>query len=81
MGFIQKDDVAGLLQDSGFAEEVVKALVEHPKAMANLADDIADKLEDVLEDDPELKKRIVDAAMTKEEFKNKIIGTLVHELK
>ena len=80
MGLIQDSDVARLLQDPALMEDVAKALVEDPDARCSLADDIADKLEDVLEDDSEMRKRIVDAAVSNAEFKKKIVHKLVDEL-
>ena len=45
-----------------------------------MAEEIADKLQDALEDDPDMRKRIVDAAVANPDFKRKIISKLVDEL-
>ena len=48
--------------------------------MNSLADDIADKLQDALEDDPEMRKRIVEAAVANPAFKSRIVSKLVDDL-
>ena len=80
MGLIQDGDVGRLLQDPGLMDEVVKAMVEDSETTDSLAEDIADKLQDALEDDPEMRKRIVDSAISNDVFKRKIINKLVEEL-
>lgn len=80
MGLIQDTDVERLLQDKSLMEDVAKAMVEDPETMASLADDIADKLSDALEDDPEMRRRIVESAIASLDFKRKIVSKLVEEL-
>ena len=80
MGFIQESDVGKLLQDPGLMDDVVKALVADSETMDTLADDIADKLQDALEDDPDMRKRVVEAAVSNEAFKRKIINKLIDGL-
>lgn len=45
-----------------------------------LAEDIADELSEQMEDDPELRRKIVDAAVANPEFKKRIVKKLVEEL-
>ncbi len=80
MGFLDKADVRELLKDQGLMADVAKAVVEDPEAMDDLAEDIADKLSDELEDDPELKKKIVEAAVASPDFRKRIIRKLVEDL-
>ncbi len=80
MALIQEGDVGQLLQNPELMDEVIKDLVADSKTLDTLADDIADKLQDALQDDPEMRKRLVDAAVTNELFKKKIINKLVDEL-
>ena len=80
MGFIEKADVRKLLQDPELRAELAKAIVEDPKAMDDLADDIADKLSDELEDDPDLRKHIVEAAVASPEFKKRVVRKLAEDL-
>ncbi len=80
MGFITDSDVKHLAENKELMAEVAKAFVEDPEAMDDLADDIADKLEDELEDNPELRRQIVDAAVTNPEFKKRIVKKLADEL-
>ena len=80
MGLIKEGDVGRLLQEPALMDDVVKGLVEDSKTMETLADDIADKLQDALEEDPDMRRRLVDAAVTNEVFKRKIINKLIEDL-
>lgn len=80
MGFIEESDVRRLLEDETLVAEIAKAVVEDPESMESLADDIADYLSDELEDDPTLRKAIVDAATANPEFKKTIVKKLVADL-
>ena len=80
MGLIQESDVGRILQDPVLMDEVVKALVEDSDTMDTLADDIADKLSDALEDDSEIRRHLVDAAMGNDQFKKKLVSKLVEGL-
>ncbi len=80
MGFTEKGDVRKLLHDSKMREAIVKAAVEDPKTMDSLAGDIADKLSDELEDDPEMRQQIVKYAIATPEFKKRIVRKLVEDL-
>jgi hypothetical protein len=81
MGLIQEGDVGKLLQDPALMDDVVKALVEDSDTLNGLADDIADKLQDALQEDPAMRKRIVDAAVANSLFKQKIVNKLVEDMK
>ena len=80
MGLIKEGDVSKLMQDPALLEQVVNGLIEDSTTMDALADDIADKLQDALEDDPAMRKRVVEAAIANSTFKQKIINKLVEEL-
>ncbi len=80
MGFIEKGDVRKLLHDSKLRESIVKAAVEDPETMDSLAGDIADKLSDELEDDPEIRQQIVSYAIASPEFKKRVVRKLVEDL-
>jgi len=80
MGFIEKGDVQKLLHDSSLREAIVKAAVEDPETMDSLAGDIADKLSDELEDDPEMRQKIVKYAIATPEFKKRVVRKLVEDL-
>ncbi len=80
MGFIEKGDVRKLLHDSSLREAIVKAAVEDPETMDSLAGDIADKLSDELEDDPEMRQKIVAHAIATPEFKKRVVRKLVEDL-
>lgn len=52
MGGIQKADVVALLKDESLIQDLAKALVEDTEAAESVAEDIADKLGDTIEDEP-----------------------------
>ena len=80
MGMVQEGDVGQLMQDQEFMDQVIQGLVEDSTTMDKLAAEIADKMEDALEDDPELRRRLVSAAVADEAFRQKLITKLVDEL-
>ncbi len=80
MGLIEESDVRKLLDDKQLVTEIANAVVQDPQGGESLADDIVSALSDELEDAPSLKEAIVDAAMSNEEFKKKIVMKLVVDL-
>ena len=80
MGFIKESDVQRLMQNEELMEEVAKAIVEDPATMDELAEDIASKLEDELDNNAELRAMIVDAAVANPAFKKKVVAKLADEL-
>ncbi|MEE8372854.1 MAG: hypothetical protein V3R87_04025 [Dehalococcoidia bacterium] len=81
MGIIEidKSDVRKLLQNPELVEEIAKGVMEDPSALDDLAEDIADELSDVLEDDPDFRAKIIQSAMANEAFKNRLVKKLVAE--
>ena len=80
MGLIQDSDVGKVLANQEFMDQVVSGLVEDSTTMDSLADEIADKVQDALENDSDLRQRLVSAAMSNEVFKQKLVGKLIEEL-
>ena len=80
MGLIQESDVGKLMQDQQLMEAVVSGLVEDSGTMDTLADDIADKVQDALSDDPELRQKLISAAVSNDVFKRKLITKLISEI-
>ncbi len=80
MGFTEKSDVRKLLQDSKLKDAIARAAVDDPKTMDSLAGDIADKLSDELEDDPEIRQKIVEAAIANPDFKKRVVRKIVEDL-
>jgi len=80
MGFIEKGDVQKLLHDSSLREAIVKAAVEDPETMDSLVGDIADKLSDEMEDDPEIRQRIVDGVIASPTFRKRVVRKIVEDL-
>ena len=80
MGYTKKGDVRKLLRDLKLREAVVKAAAEDPDTVDSLAGDIADKLSDELEHDPEIRQKIVTHAMASPEFKKIVVRKIVEDL-
>jgi len=80
MGFIEKGDVRKLVHDWKLRGAIAKAVVEDPETMDSLAGDIADKLSDELENDQEMRQKIVEAAIASPEFKKRVVRKLVDDL-
>jgi len=55
-------------------------VTEDKEVLNGLASDIAEELSSAMEDDPDVKKRIMKAALASPGFKQKIIKNLVEEL-
>ena len=77
---IEKDDVLKLLQDKELMDAVIQRVAKDPDTIGSLAKETADKFFDVIENDPAFKKKLIDTAISSEEFKKKIIEELVEEL-
>ena len=80
MGLVNESDVSKLMQDDKLMDAVVAGLVEDSQTMDTLAEDIADKVQDALSDDAELRQRLITAAISNDVFKRKLISKLISEL-
>jgi len=80
MGLISESDVGKLMQDEKLMDAVVAGLVEDSNTMDTLADDIADKVQDALSDDAELRQKLINAAVSNDVFKRKLISKLISEI-
>ncbi len=77
---VNANDVRQLLQDPALVEEIAKGVMEDSEALGDLAEDIADELSDVLEDDPEFRAKIIQSAMGNKTFKDQLVKKLVEEI-
>ncbi len=77
---VNASDVRQLLQDPALVEEIAKGVMEDSEALNDLAEDIADELSDVLEDDPEFRAKIIQSAMGNKTFKDQLVKKLVEEM-
>ena len=80
MGYLSEEEAKVLIQDKKLVDEVVRNVIEDPKAMEDLAEEIADDIAGALEDDPVFKTRLVEAAMKSPELKKRIIQELLEEM-
>jgi len=68
------------MQNEELMTEVAQALVQDADTMDDLANDIADKLQDELDNSPELRTKVVDAAVANPDFKKRVVAKLIDEL-
>lgn len=80
MGMIEKADAQKFLKDKAIMDEVVKQALDDPETIKDLASDVADKMSDLLEDDPEFKKQIMEAATESPDFRKRVIKELLNDM-
>ncbi|HHC24760.1 MAG TPA: hypothetical protein ENK58_05005 [Desulfobacterales bacterium] len=68
------------MQDEKLIDAVIAEILDDPEALSEVAEDIADELADLLEDDPTFKKKLYSAAMEEGDFKKRIIKNMVKEM-
>ena len=73
-------EISTLLDDKGFTREVIEQALVHPEVMADLAEEIADELSDLMEDDPGLRRRLVSQALKTDGFRQQVVAKLIDEL-
>lgn len=80
MGLIQESDIGRLFNNKALMDKIVSGLVADPNTMDKLADDIADKVQDALEGDTEMRQRLLAAAVSNDVFKRKLVAKLIDDL-
>ncbi len=80
MGMVESNDVKPLLEDKGFLDEVLEAALSDPDVLSEITEDIAEELGGALEDDPTFRKRLVMAALQKDNVKKLLVRQLLQEL-
>ena len=80
MGIVTEDDVKRLMVDAEFMSEIAAAMAQDPQTMDDLADEIAGKIQDELEDNVQWRTALVSAAMSSPEFKQKVVSKLAEDL-
>ena len=73
-------DVMKLLQDEKLVDEVVKKVIDDPEVLDDLAEDIADEISDYLEDDPNTRQKIINAALESPGFRKRVVREIVDEI-
>lgn len=73
-------NVMKLLQDEKLVDEVVKKVVDDPEVLDDLAEDIAGEMSGYLEDDPNVRQKITNAALESPDFRKRIVKELVDEI-
>ncbi len=80
MGLTQERNVGKLLRNKELMDQVVTGLVENSQTMDTLAGDMASKIQDAMENDTDLRQRLINAAIANEAFRNKLVRKLIDEL-
>ena len=80
MSNLTTNEISTFLQDEEFTNEVIKQAVANPEVVEDLAEDIADELSGLMEDDPQFRHRLVTEALKRDEFKQQVIDKLVEEI-
>ena len=76
MGFVQETDVRTLLQNKTLMDKIIQAVAKAPEVMSELAEDVAE----LLEDDPSYRRNFLKAAKSNPQFKTRVIRKLVEEI-
>ena len=69
-----------LLRNKELMDQVVTGLVENSQTMDTLAEDMAGKIQDAMENDPDLRQRLINAAIANEAFRNKLVSKIIDGL-
>ncbi|MCH7685146.1 MAG: hypothetical protein IH899_00435 [Planctomycetes bacterium] len=80
MGFLQEGDAEKFLKNSKIVDEIVNNVVKDPRMVNDLADEVADQLEDLIEEDGGLMNKILSAASENKEFRNRVVKQLSTKL-
>ena len=80
MGLMQERDVGKLLRNRDLMDQVVTGLTENSQSMDTLVEDIANKIKVAMENDSDLRQRLIKAAIANEAFRKKLVRKLIDEL-
>ncbi len=80
MGFVQETDVRTLLQNKTLVNKIIQTVAKTPETVSELAGDVADEIEDLLEGDPSYRRKFLKAAKSTPQFKTQVIRKLVEEI-
>ena len=80
MSFFDKSDVVGLLDSTELIEDVIHAIDDDPEAMDDLAGEVASALEQAMQEYPEVRRKLVDTAMSRPEIRRRIAKKLVEDM-
>ncbi len=73
-------DVAGLLDDESFVDDIIKAILENKALRTEVIKEVASKLEDLVDDDPRFQQRMVAAFLSDPARKREVIHALAENL-
>ncbi|MBS1259516.1 MAG: hypothetical protein MAG551_02588 [Candidatus Scalindua arabica] len=80
MGWINKEQARQMLEDESLVDEIVAAVVSDKKVLQELAEDVADELEDILEDDPTFRGKVIEVASADPAFKKSVTEELIAQM-
>ncbi len=74
-GFYHERSLESLLRDNDFMTQMVLAMTQN-NVLDTLVEDLADKLKDALQSNPEFRQRLVSAVISTEAFRGKLVRTM-----
>ncbi len=80
MDWVVAGDVAGLLDDESFVDDIIKAILENKALRTEVIKEVAGKLEDLVDDDPRFQQRMVAAFLSDPARKREVIHELAENL-
>ena len=80
MDWVVAGDVAGLLDDESFVDDIIKAILENKELRTEVIEQVAGKLEDLVDDDSRFQQRMVAAFLNDPARKREVIHALAENL-
>ena len=74
------EQVRGLLEDEKFVRRIAKRLLRNKDAKEELIEQVAAYLADAIDDDPDLRSKILLSTLDDSAFRGKVAGDLMEEL-
>ncbi len=80
MDWVVAGDVARLLDDESFIDDIIKAILEDKELRTEVIKEVAGKLEDLVDDDPRFHQRMVATFLSDPARKREVIHELAENL-
>ena len=80
MSNLTAHEITTLLQDEKFSNDVIAQALTRPEVTEALAEEIADELSDLIEDDPHIQRRLLTEALKGDGFKQQVVQKLIEEI-
>ena len=81
MGFLNEGDAEKFLVDANLVDEIAGMVLSDKKLACDLADEMADQLEDVIGQDSTFMDKILSAAVDNDNFRQRVVQRVAAKLK